>query len=175
MTAGPASDPAPGTLGPVQILTVAFDGNRFRGEILPLLERLKRHDVVRLIDLLVVRKDSTGAIAVLTATDLTLEEAGDFGAYIGALVGLGANGETGAALGALVGAAESADGHILDAVDQMALADAIPPGSTAAIALIEHRWAIELREAIARADGVEVLNEWLQPGELIQIGLGTSS
>jgi len=175
MTAGSASDRPPETLGPVQILTVAFEGNHLRGEIMPMLERLKLQGVVRLIDLLVVRKDTTGAIAVTTATDLTLEEAGDFGAYIGALVGLGANGETGAALGALVGASESADGHILDAVDSMALADAIPSGSTAAIALIEHRWAIELCDAVARADGIEVLNQWLQPAELIDIGLASAS
>ena len=46
--------------GPVQMLVVAFDGNRFRGEIWPELERLKREGVVRILDLLLVRKDSDG-------------------------------------------------------------------------------------------------------------------
>jgi uncharacterized membrane protein len=162
-------------MGPVQVLTIAFEGNNLRGEILPILERLKRADIVRLVDLLVVRKDEAGAVAVLTATDLSLEEATDFGAFVGALAGLGAGGETGAALGALVGAAESADGHIIDDQDRLDLIDAVAPGSTAAIALIEHRWAIELRDAVARADGIELLNEWVHPSRLLDIGLASNA
>ena len=61
--------------GPVQMWSFVFDGNQFKGEILPELERLKKAEVIRLIDLLVVRKDSTGAVATLTATDLDWEEA----------------------------------------------------------------------------------------------------
>ena len=59
--------------GPVQILTVAFDGSHFKGEILPELERLKTLGLIRVIDLLLIRKDSTGAAATLTATDLDWE------------------------------------------------------------------------------------------------------
>src|SRR5215467_16168156 len=73
--------------GPVQMWSFVFDGNRFNGEILPELERLKKAQVIRLIDLLVVRKDSTGAVATLTASDLDWEEASSFGATIGALMG----------------------------------------------------------------------------------------
>ena len=51
--------------GPVQMWSFVFDGNKFKGEILPELERLKKAEVIRLIDLLVVRKDSTGAVATL--------------------------------------------------------------------------------------------------------------
>src|SRR5215467_9094809 len=97
--------------GPVQIWSFVFDGNKFRGEILPELERLKKAQVIRLIDLLVVRKDSTGAVATLTATDLDWEEASSFGALIGALIGWGASGTEGLATGAISGAAELADGH----------------------------------------------------------------
>ena len=91
-------------IGPVQILTVAFERNRFKGEILPELERLKEAGVVRLIDLLVVRKDASGAVATLTATDLGWEEATDFGAMIGGLVGWGIGGDEGAAVGAIADA-----------------------------------------------------------------------
>ena len=63
-----AMDDAALSFCPVQLLSIALDGNRFKGEILPELERLKRSGTVRVIDLLVVRKDRSGAVAVLYAT-----------------------------------------------------------------------------------------------------------
>ena len=69
-----------------------FDGNRFRGEILPELERLKREGVVRILDLLLVRKDSVGAITHLVASDLDWEEAAAFGETMGMLAGLASEG-----------------------------------------------------------------------------------
>lgn len=163
-------------IGPVQILTVVFDGNHFKGEILPELERLKTLGLIRLIDLLFVRKDSMGAVATLTATDLEWEEAADFGAMVGGLVGWGVAGAEGAEIGWMAGAAESAEtGHTLDEDDQFALVQAIPNGTSAAIALIEHVWAKPLRAAIKRADGVEVANNWLRVEDLIRIGLSKAT
>jgi hypothetical protein len=49
--------------------------------------------------------------------------------------------------------------------------DAIPEGTTAAIALIEHRWAIPLRDAI-RGDGrVPIADAWPAPEDAASIGL----
>jgi uncharacterized membrane protein len=164
-----------GEIGPVQILTVAFDGNHFKGEILPELERLKQLGVIRIIDLLFVRKDSMGAVATLTATDLDWEEAAEFGAMVGGLVGWGVAGAEGAEIGWMAGAAESAkNGPALDEDDQFALVQAIPNNSAAAIALIEHVWAKPLRAAIRRADGIEIANSWLRMEDLIRIGLSAS-
>ena len=158
-------------VGPVQILTIAFPGNRFRGEILPELERLKSAGLARLVDLLVVRKDATGAIATLTASDLEWEEAVDFGSRVGELVGWGVAGAEGREIGALAGAADSADGHLLDEEDVHNLAAGIPPGMSAAIILIEHLWSQRLRDAIARAGGIEVGNEWMRADDLVAFGL----
>jgi uncharacterized membrane protein len=157
--------------GPVQILTVAFDGNHFKGEILPELERLKVLGLIRVIDLLFIRKDSTGAAATLTATDLDWEEAADFGAMVGGLIGWGFGGAEGAEVGWMAGAADSADGHTLGETDSFNLLQSIPNGSSAGIVLIEHVWAKPLRAAIARADGIEVSNQWLRPEDLIRIGV----
>ena len=157
--------------GPVQIWSFVFEGNQFKGEILPELDRLKREHVIRLVDLLVVRKDPTGAIATLTASDLGWEEASGFGAMIGALIGWGAGGAEGAATGAIAGAAELADGHAFDDETRIALIDSIPPNTTAAVALIEHIWAKPLQGAIARARGVEIKNDWLRIDELIARGI----
>jgi uncharacterized membrane protein len=161
-------------IGPVQILTVAFDGNRFKGEILPELERLKTLGLIRVIDLLFVRKDSMGAVATLTATDLDWEEAANFGAMVGGLIGWGVAGAEGAEIGWMAGAADSADGHTLDEDDAFALVQAIPNNSSAGIALIEHVWAKPLRAAIRRANGIEVANDWLRIDDLIRVGLASA-
>jgi len=162
-------------LGPVQILTVAFDGNHFRGEILPELERLKKLGVIRIIDLLFVRKDSMGAVATMTATDLDWEEAADFGAMVGSLIGWGIGGEHGSEIGWISGAADSASGHAFGEDEQFGLVQTIPNGSSAAIALIEHVWAKPLRAAIRRAGGVEVANDWLRSADLIRSGLAAAA
>lgn len=160
--------------GPLQLLSVVFDGNRFKGELLPELERLKEADIVRIVDLLFVRKDRSGAIAVLTASDLDWEEATQFGAYLGSIVGLGVGGIEGAERGSIAGAAELADGHLFNEDDVERLKSAIPEGSSVALALIEHRWALPLLAAITRADGYELSNQWVNVDDLVEIGLSQS-
>jgi hypothetical protein len=54
---------------------------------------------------------------------------------------------------AVRGAEALEGGHVFDEEDVWYAADAIPNGSAAAIALIEHRWAIPLRDAIIDAGG----------------------
>jgi uncharacterized membrane protein len=159
-------------LGPVQMLSLVFEGSRFKGEILPELERLKDAGLVRIVDLLVIRKDAAGSIATLTSSDLDWEEATEYGAYVGALVGLGGGGEEGAERGSISGAAELADGHFFDEDDAFRLSQAVPPGSSVAMILLEHRWAIPLRAAIHRANGFELDNLWITPDELVRVGLG---
>ena len=140
--------------GPVQLLVVGFENGKFSGEILGELKRLREHDIVRLIDLLFVTKGEDGELAAVETSDLSHEEAAEFGALAGALLGLGAAGEEGAEEGAALGASAMEEGSAYSEEDVWYLADAIPPGSSAGIALLEHRWAIPLREATRRAGQV---------------------
>jgi uncharacterized membrane protein len=162
------------TLGPMQMLVVSFEGNRFRGEILPELRRLREHDIVRLIDLLVVARDLTGDVEVLQKSDLTPEEAQRFGAVVGTLIGLGAGGDAGARAGAEAGAAAFEHGVRVESETVWDIAGRIPVGSSAAIVLLEHRWAIPLRDAIGRAQGISIVDEWVGPEDLIAAGLDTA-
>src|SRR5205814_43823 len=73
--------------GPVQILVIGFGDAEFKGTIRAELERLREHDVVRLIDLLVVRKDEDGTIERLQQSDPSQDEAMEFGAVSGAVTG----------------------------------------------------------------------------------------
>jgi hypothetical protein len=47
----------------------------------------------------------------------------------------------------------------------------IPNGSAAALVLIEHHWAVGLRDAVARAGGFRVSDGFISPLDLIGIGL----
>jgi uncharacterized membrane protein len=157
-------------IGPVQMLVVGFEDGKFEGEILAELRRLREHDIIRMVDLLFVTKDEQGDVVKVEHSDLTQEEAIEFGALAGALLGLGADGEEGVEAGAEAGAAAAEDGSILDGDDVWYLADAIPPGASAAIALIEHRWAIPLRDAIQDAGGHALADTWVHPQDLVAIG-----
>lgn len=159
------------TFGPVQMLIVEFDNAGFKGEILPEIERLREAGLIRLVDLLIVVKDDDGNVATVETSDLELDEAMEFGAIAGALIGFGADGEEGMEAGAVVGAELGADGSILTGEgEEWYVADAIPPGTTAAVALIEHVWASPLRDAIVRAGGLTLADQWIHPADLVAVG-----
>jgi uncharacterized membrane protein len=159
-----------GIFGPVQVLVIGFEEPHFTGRILPELERLRLLDVVRLIDLAVVQKGENGDLDVYRQSDLPQEDATELGALIGALIGLGAGTGEGVEAGAAEGAAALEDGHVLEESTVWYLADTIPEGTAAAIALIEHRWAIPLREKIVEAGGFALADEWIHPADLVAAG-----
>ena len=161
------------TIGPVQLLVVGFAGGEFKGEIMAVLDDLRDRDVIRLVDMAFVRKDEQGDLVMIERSDLSEEEAAEFGAVVGALIGFGAAGEEGAEIGAIEGAEAAAEGGMLE--DQMwYIADEIPEGTAAAVALIEHGWAIPLREAIMNAGGFLLSDAWIHPTDLVAIGLAAS-
>jgi uncharacterized membrane protein len=158
------------TFGPMQVLVVGFDGTEFTGTIAEELRRLREHDIVRLVDLIAVRKDESGEVTTLETSDLSAEESAQLGAFAGALIGLGAGGEEGAEIGALAGAAAAEDGVTVLQDEVWYVADAIPPGTSAAVAILEHRWAIPLRDAIEGAGGHALADAWLHPSDLVELG-----
>ncbi len=155
--------------GPVQLLVVAFEEGKFEGKVIAELKRLREHDIVRVIDLLVVHRDEADNVERVEVSDLSAEEAEMMGALAGALIGMGADGEEGAEAGALAGAEAAADGSLLDD-EAWYVADHIPPGATVGIALLEHRWAIPLRDAIHDAGGATLTDAWIHPEDLVALG-----
>jgi hypothetical protein len=80
--------------------------------------------------------------------------------------------EEGAEAGAIAGAAAFDEGGtVFNDEDVRYLADALPVGMAAAVALLEHRWAIPLRDAIRANDGVPLLDRWLHPEDLVAAGM----
>jgi uncharacterized membrane protein len=157
-------------LGPVQMLILGFEDPQFKGEALAELQKLRDADIIRVIDAMVVWKDADGNVAVLQDTDLSGEEMGELGAIVGGLIGLGMGGEEGLEAGAEAGADAMEGGRVFDDDEVWYAIDAIPNNTAAAIALFEHRWAIPFRDAIVRAGGFVLADEWIHPKDLIAIG-----
>jgi uncharacterized membrane protein len=163
-------------IGPVQLLVLGFEEPDFHGEIIAELERLRESDTVRVIDALAVHKDADGEIEVAHLSNLTKDEAIELGTKIGALIGLGIEGEEGAEAGALAGAEAAAEDGINVFSDDEAwdILEDIPNDSAAALILIEHHWAVGLRDAIARAGGFRLSDGFISPLDLVEIGLVTA-
>ena len=161
-------------IGPVQLIVLGFKNPNFHGEVIAELERLRASDTIRVIDSLVVYKDADGELEVEHLSNLSEREAIELGSKIGALIGLGIEGEEGAEAGAVAGAEEvAADGgvNVFTEEEGWDILEEIPNDSAAALILLEHHWAVPLRDAVIRAGGFRISDGFISPLDLVEIGL----
>jgi len=159
-------------IGPVQLFVLGFDNPEFHGEIIAELDRLKDSGTIRVIDALAVHKDANGDIEIAHLSNLTRDEAIEIGTVIGALVGLGIDGEEGMELGAVLGAEAGAEGlEVFTDDDAWDVVEDIPNDSAAALILVEHHWAVGLRDAVANAGGFRISDGFIDPIDLVAVGL----
>jgi len=160
-------------IGPVQLIVLGFNHPDFHGEVIAELERLHENGMVRVIDSLAVYKDADGDLEVEHLSNLSQEEAIEVGSKIGALIGLGIDGEEGMEAGAAAGAEEAAEEgiNVFGDADEWDVLEDIPNDSAAALILLEHHWAVPLRDAIARANGFRISDGFISPLDLVAIGL----
>ena len=116
-------------LGPVDWIVLEFPGSRFKGEIVPVLDDLVERDLIRVLDLLVLKKEPDGTLQAFELSDLDDSEIGGLRSY-----------ETELAM-------------LLSEDDVNAVAAAIEPGSSAAVLVWENRWAAPFGTAVRRAGG----------------------
>ena len=163
-------------IGRVQLIVLGFEHPDFHGEIIAELEKLRESDTIRVIDSLAVHKDAEGEIEVMHLSNLTKEEAIELGSKVAALIGLGIEGEEGMEKGAEIGAEVAAEAGIHAFSDEEAwdVLEDIPNDSAAALLLIEHHWAVPLRDAVVRAGGFRVSEGFISPLDLVAIGLVTA-
>jgi uncharacterized membrane protein len=164
-------------IGPVQLIVLGFDHPEFHGEIKAELERLRESDTIRVIDALAAYKDANGDVEVEHLSNLTRDEAIELGTTIGALIGLGADGEEGFEAGAVAGGEIAAEGGvqpITNDPDAWDILEGIPNDSAAALILVEHQWAVGLRDAVMRAGGFRISDGFISPLDLVAVGLVTA-
>jgi uncharacterized membrane protein len=160
-------------IGPIQIIAVGFVDPKLDGSVLGALMDASDAGHIKIIDVIGVYKDVDGTIVAAEASDLSEDEAMEYGAWVGALVGLGAGGVEGAEVGAIVGAVAAAENYEygIDEEQVLALADAIPAGGGAMLLAIEHTWAIPLRDAVAASGGLMLAQDFLSPLALVSLGV----
>jgi len=139
--------------GPVQVLVVGLDRPTFSGEVLVEFTRLRDAGIVRLVDLLIVSRSDDGAFETLALPEGVEADFGDLAAAV-----LGSPEDSTEAQQAAAADAQAAANAT---APTWSLADAIPVGGTAAVALIEHTWAAPLGAAIQRAGGSLLDETWL--------------
>ena len=116
-------------MGPIDYLVVEFPGNRMTGEAFPLLVDLVERGIVRILDLVFVRKEVDGSIVLVEIADLDRDGELDLAVFEGASSGL------------------------LDQDDIDEAGSVLGPGSSAGILVYENLWAAPFAAALRRAGG----------------------
>ncbi len=130
-------------MGPVDYLVVKFPTNRFTGLIAPELIRLQEDDIIRVIDLLFIRKDDTGNVETFEITDLGAQDREGYKVFA------------------------SEVGEWLSEEDVESIGNDLPNNSAAGAVLYENLWAIKLKEALI-GSGAELISQGRVPPELIE-------
>jgi Family of unknown function (DUF6325) len=116
-------------LGPIDWIVIEFPGSKFNGQIAPALRDLVERDLIRVLDLLVLKKDADGSLEAFEVSDLDVGEIGEFQDY------------------------ESELAMLLSEEDVTSLAAAVEPGSSAAVLVWENTWAAPFGSAVRRSGG----------------------
>ena len=121
-------------LGPVEYMIVSFEGNRFKGEIIPALTRILDLGLIRVLDVAIVSKDKEGNTKATEETDLNDDVAVALANYYGKST------------------------ELLTQEDLIKAAEDLPINTTAAAMLFEHVWAKQFAQAIRNANGAVLMD-----------------
>ena len=116
-------------LGPVDWIVVEFPGSKFSGEIAPVLQDLVERGLIKVLDLMMLRKDDAGELEIFELSDLTAGELGELRTE------------------------EAELAMVLSERDVLDIAETIEPGSTAAVLVWENLWAAPFGTAVRHAGG----------------------
>jgi len=126
-------------LGPLEYMVLQFKGNKFTGEIAPELRKLQEQGIVRVIDMVFIKKDQAGKVEAVELTDLPGQTAVAFDPLKGDITGL------------------------LTREDVESAASSLPNNCSAAMLLFEHVWALQLKQALLDAGAVLLARDRVPP------------
>ena len=122
-------------LGPIDWIVIEFPGSKFNGQIAPALRDLVERDLIRVLDLLVLKKDADGSLEAFELSDLDVGEIGKFQDY------------------------ESELAMLLSEEDVTSLSAAVDPRTSAAVLVWENTWAAPFGSAVRRSGGQLVASD----------------
>jgi hypothetical protein len=132
-------------IGPLEYVVIGLQNQHFTRELLPELDAIQEHGLLRVIDLLFVSKAVDGAMTIQEINELSEEEQQPYSGLREHFTGL------------------------LTAQDVERLASEIPSGMAAVVVLLEHTWTIGLAEAVRRAGGVLFTGGMVAPETITQV------
>ena len=130
-------------MGPLQYVIIEFKGNKFTGEIMPLIDEVRAKEIVRVLDLVLVSRDEEGKITEVEVSDLPREEAEFVASAVDETAGLWFSQED---------------------IDR--IGKELPNTTSVALLLMEHLWAKPIEEAVSRANG-SLLVEGFVPRDVV--------
>jgi uncharacterized membrane protein len=136
------------TPGPVEVAVISFEGNQFKGEIVPALEEIVERGLVRIVDLVFIAKDEAGRVVAMELDDTDADLAGALSPLADEVAGL------------------------LSEADIREIGEQLEPNSSAAMVVFEHAWLRRLREAVLNANGRLVAQERI-PAEVVERALAS--
>jgi hypothetical protein len=161
------------TLGPIQVIAITFDSlDRLQGRVLDELDELIPVSAVRILDVLLVAKEENGDL-VFVETGKLGEEAGDedLGALLGQLMGFSFEDEDEDEDESQVPIGIDDESPIgIGPADIERIGDDLAPGTGAILLLVEHRWAVGVRDAVLEAGGRVVAQGFITPTGVLLIG-----
>jgi hypothetical protein len=154
-----------GVIGPVQLLVIGFRGSESPDQITQDLRRLRSGPVVRIIDALLVRVDRSRAVEQTPMPDLIDDSVEHPGRYLEALF------RRASAANTLGESRSEGVGYLFRGDEIPQLEQTIPPGSGGLALLLEHRWAIPLRDSVVQATVRPLADAWIGREGLQELGL----
>lgn len=167
------------TLGPVHLMVIGLHGqdDDFKGKVPQALRAVHalrgahRHEDVRVLDMLLIRKDAHGDIHRLQVSELGEHERAFAGALAGGLLGLRNGSDAPAKPGATYGVLAVAQHEFgLSEADLREIERNIPNGNAAAIVLLEHVWVVRLKDAVDDVGCTLIAEGMLTSGMLGSLG-----
>jgi hypothetical protein len=128
--------------GPVDVIVLAAGEPRFDGSVFAELGRQAAAGTIRVLDAMILMKDSEGTCWRTDLEDLAEEDR------------------------VSVGFIETATRGLFDSDDASVLFDGMVPGSAVVALAIEHAWAVDLVNAVYKA-GVELALQFRVPANVV--------
>lgn len=159
-------------IAPVSLAAVAYPDASIAPPILETVFALRDAGVIRVLDLMGVKKTSDGQVIAMKTSDLTEAEDREYGALIGALLGLGAAGLEGGIAGAAIGDLVGAEGLVGFSDEELATMVAnVPVGGAALVMALEHIWFLDIEAAVSLTGGAVMAHGFVDPEVLLAAGV----